>query len=71
MKEQEFSQRFPLILSIMFMGFIFKLVLQQCVAKREPRFEQEKDKSSSEGSLKGSINVPPHVGELVTQRSDV
>lgn len=70
--EQQFSQRFPLILSIMFMGFMLKVVLQHCIAKRDPKFDYERDKVSSDGSIKGSLNVPSsNVGELVTQRSDV
>lgn len=66
--------RFPLIISITFMGFVLKIVLQLCAARTPSKFPS-KDKDSSDGSdkgqLTGQLTIPTHAGELVTQRSDV
>lgn len=72
LKEEAFGQRFPFIISIIFMGFILKLVLQLCAEKKRTyKFGFDGDQVSSDSSDKGCLTQPDYIGELVTQRSQV
>ena len=67
LKEEALAQRLPFMLSIIFMGFILKLVLQLCIERKKSfRFDYSVGRISSDGSEKGSIIVQEHLGELVT-----